>query len=473
MGNLLLYDLERIPTLHPSAESFPMRTLKVKNYRAFGKDSQTARLAPLTLLVGENSTGKTSFMALIRAVADVAYADVAPDFKQPPYELGSFANIVHNHGDGGGVSGGFDASFTLPIKPRDGSTRREGDGNTVTFSVRFEELDGEPYPTYRRFAANGTWIEEQTGSQDHQFIVKYRLRDASGPETVNFFFDGGGRVLFPFHRLPSFLNNFYDVPSASADVLRDLLRDLPNAGPRGYGDERRPYASSPIRSRPQRTYDPGAPKRDPEGEHALALLARMSMSGGTEWESLKKAFRLFGHASGLFDAIEFRQLGDSDDGPFQLLVRSGTASERSPFRNLADVGYGVSQILPILTELLQPNAARMSLLQQPEIHLHPSAQAAIGTLFCSLAASGKQLIVETHSDHLIDRVRMSVRDGVSGIKAEDVSILYFERNDLDVKIHSISIDRQGNIIGAPEDYRRFFMEEVERSIGIRTIGSGS
>ena len=83
------------------------------------------------------------------------------------------------------------------------------------------------------------------------------------------------------------------------------------------------------------------------------------------------------------------------------------------------------------------------------------------------------MIVETHSDHLIDRVRMSIRDGVSGIKPEDVSILYFERDGLDVKIHSISIDREGNIIGAPEDYRRFFMDEVERSIGLRTLNGDS
>ena len=112
----------------------------------------------------------------------------------------------------------------------------------------------------------------------------------------------------------------------------------------------------------------------------------------------------------------------------------------------------------------------MFLLQQPEVHLHPSAQAALGTLFCSLATTGKQLIVETHSDHLIDRVRMSVRDGVSGLKPEDVSLLYFERNDLDVKIHSIHIDHAGNIKGAPEGYRQFFMDEVERSIGWQKLG---
>ena len=106
----------------------------------------------------------------------------------------------------------------------------------------------------------------------------------------------------------------------------------------------------------------------------------------------------------------------------------------------------------------------MFLLQQPEVHLHPSAQASLGSFFCSAAASGKQLIVETHSDHLMDRVRMDVRDGASKLNPEDVSILFFERNELDVRIHSLGIDEEGNVTGAPEGYRQFFMEEVRRSL---------
>ncbi len=51
--------------------------------------------------------------------------------------------------------------------------------------------------------------------------------------------------------------------------------------------------------------------------------------------------------------------------------------------------------------------------------------------------------METHSDHLMDRVRMDVRDGVSGLKPEDVSILLFERRGLDVRIHSLQIDKGG------------------------------
>ena len=98
----------------------------------------------------------------------------------------------------------------------------------------------------------------------------------------------------------------------------------------------------------------------------------------------------------------------------------------------------------------------MFLLQQPEVHLHPSAQAALGSLFCSIAGPDRQLVVETHSDYIIDRVRMDVRDKKTDLKPEDVSILYFERGESDVKIHSIRLDEHGNVLDAPDSYGQFF-----------------
>ena len=62
------------------------------------------------------------------------------------------------------------------------------------------------------------------------------------------------------------------------------------------------------------------------------------------------------------------------------------------------------------------------------------------------------MIVETHSDYILDRVRMDVRDGVCGLKPEDVSILFFERQGLGVTIHSIRLDEEGNVLDAPPGY---------------------
>jgi len=182
------------------------------------------------------------------------------------------------------------------------------------------------------------------------------------------------------------------------------------------------------------------------------------------WEALRKALERFGREAGLFDEITVKPLGKRGSEPFQMHVRKFGRRAKGPLRNLVDVGYGVSQALPVITELFRDERTPMFLLQQPEAHLHPSAQAALGTLFCQVANWRRQLVVETHSDHLLDRVRMDVRDRVGKLQPEDVSILFFEREDLDVQIHSLRLDAEGNVVGAPPSYRRFFMEESRRSL---------
>ena len=227
--------------------------------------------------------------------------------------------------------------------------------------------------------------------------------------------------------------------------------------------EPHPFASAPVRSKPRRTYDPARATPDPEGDYVPMYLAETLIGDGRKWETLKGRLERFGKASGLFDEISINRFGDSG-GPFQLQFRKYAGDERGPRHNLIDVGYGVSQALPLLTELLREDAPGMFLLQQPEVHLHPKAQAELGSLFCQLAGTERQFIVETHSDHLMNRVRMDVRDRVCPLKPDDVSILYFERAGHDVSIHSIRIDEDGNIVGAPDSYRAFFMEESKRTI---------
>ena len=185
------------------------------------------------------------------------------------------------------------------------------------------------------------------------------------------------------------------------------------------------------------------------------------------WGRLKEDMESFGRISGLFDEISVKQLGRSEGGPFQLEVsKHGKHGKhrKGAKRNLIDVGYGVSQILPVLMEMFRPGGAQLMLFQQPEVHLHPSAQAALGTLFCRTAAAGRQLIVETHSDYIVDRILLDVRDKRAKLRPDDVSVLYFEREDTGVLIHSLGIDGEGNVVDAPEGYRSFFKDELNRII---------
>ena len=449
-----------------------MNEIRLKNFRCF-REEQTARLAPLTLLVGENSTGKTSFLAMIRALWGIASGFRVPDFKEDPYDLGSFDEIAHYRGGRGGRSGTFEAGFSSGSRRKPGLI---GGKRSYQLEVTFGKKGAIPIPVRRYITRGDVWIDELS-EKGQPYVLRvgtsrgsWELQDA---DEFSAEFDTERVSILPFIHFPRMATSrgdgeetIFTPLSGSPDFGSEeqkLLLNLASFGFRFAGG-RRPFASAPVRSKPRRTYDPSRPIPDPEGDYVPMYLANLYFQDREAWVSLKKRLEDFGKAAGLFDEISIRPLGKRNSEPFQVQVRKFGGRLKGPRRNLIDVGYGVSQVLPIVTELLYDDAPEMFLLQQPEVHLHPSAQAALGSLFCQVAAAGRQLVVETHSDHLMDRVRMDVRDGVSALKPEDVSILYFERKDLDVDIHSIRIDEEGNILDAPDGYRAFFMEETARSL---------
>ena len=230
------------------------------------------------------------------------------------------------------------------------------------------------------------------------------------------------------------------------------------------------FSTSPVRSRPKRTYDPTREFDDPEGSDVPMYLMRIEATEKKNWEELKTQLVEFGRNSELFENIDVKNLGRSLGAPFQLQIKV-----RGPKANIVDVGYGVSQILPILVQILNPSVSKndqhttqssISLLQQPEIHLHPKAQAELSSLLAKLAnRSNRSFIAETHSDYMIDRARIDIIRG--NIRPEDVSLIYFEPKRNIVKVHNISFDKMANMIGVPSHYGQFFLKESKRLLGFK------
>ena len=459
-----------------------MDEITLKNFRCF-REEQTARLAPLTLLVGENSTGKTSFMAMIRALWDAAYRRTDPDFKEEPYDLGSFDEIAHHRGGRGGRAETFEVGFADRLREtRTGRTLKVAKDRPYRFDVKFERDGTASVPVSRRFSCDDAWIGEDLKYDDWPPVILLGTPNGNWVGEIN---PDSDYEASPFGVDPDSLDDrLGSEPPTDEDWERFQRLSRIFAEVREFGRRTpRPYASAPVRSKPQRTYDPARPTRDPEGDYIPMYLAEIFFQNKGEWNYFKGALEEFGQESGLFDEISVKSFGRKASEPFQVQIRKFSGKVKGPQRNLIDVGYGVSQVLPIVTELLRGNTfmellrgtpPSIFLLQQPEVHLHPSAQAALGSFFCQVAKSERQLVIETHSDHLLDRVRMDVRDGdgTTALKPDDVSILFFERKDLDVRIHSLRIDEEGNIEGAPDGYRNFFLEETARSLWKRqSIGT--
>ena len=112
--------------------------------------------------------------------------------------------------------------------------------------------------------------------------------------------------------------------------------------------------------------------------------------------------------------------------------------------------------------MYRQQAGATFLLQQPEVNVHPSAQARLAQM---MAESPHRFVIETHSDHLIDRFRICVMEEM--LAPDELRIAYFQREPEReaASIYNISVDEAGNLDGAPAGYRTFFMDEADRLLG--------
>ena len=122
-----------------------------------------------------------------------------------------------------------------------------------------------------------------------------------------------------------------------------------------------------------------------------------------------------------------------------------TTSDISP----VNVGFGIPHVLPIIVELLIAQPGDLVALENPESHLHPRGQVAIARLIAKTAARGVQVICESHSDHVINGVRLAVKQGV--LDAGELLVSYFDKDEYqDTRIHHIEVDSKGALSSYPD-----------------------
>lgn len=443
-----------------------IKKLIIEDVRCFA-GRQEFNIRPLTFLVGENSTGKSTvlgcFDALHRFTSVETYGSDL-DFNVEPYQMGVFADIVRR-------SAPKKKSFRLGFEFRPGNGR-EKVKHFLTLTEK--EKGSEPIVQAQKaifpssevvFVGEKSEIEwpDKSSSPRREFEVinfsendgckKFRVRVIAPFLGTSIFKTlGYARRIFQEGRknLSATEKEFHRWLINAWDPLRQKWYD-------SYGE--RSYSFAPIRSKPQRTYDPLKATMSPEGSDVPMVLMNMFRANEKAWKELKGRLVKFGVASGLFADIDVRRLGRSMGDPFQLQIKV-----KGPKANMIDVGYGVNQLLPILVRVFNAPPRVTFLMQQPEVHLHPRGQAELSSLLIDLARQMKhKFIIETHSDHMVDRARIEIMK--KRISPEDVSLLYLEPTGNSVKVHNIQFDEQANLLGAPGSYREFFLRESDKLLG--------
>lgn len=146
-------------------------------------------------------------------------------------------------------------------------------------------------------------------------------------------------------------------------------------------------------------------------------------------------------------------------GAVSMLALQFRLNYTGEWRHPANVGYGLSYSFPILVALLAAEAGDIVVIDSPEAHLHPQAQSRMGQMLATFASTGVQLIVETHSDHVLNGIRLATYDKV--ISADDLSLLFFSGSSIDG--HGVTrpqINQDGRI----DEWPAGFFDQSEKDI---------
>ncbi len=413
--------------------------LSLQDVRCFA-EPQEVELGKVTLLVGENNTGKSTFLGCYAAFARLAsFCDLrdpstgrSGTFDQPPYDLGDFSTIARDGAEAFVLDGTFDARLQTRVRFAFGA--RQGHPSERSAEIHFRDSSG----TSRRLAVDREPGPPETWRFDaDDFSFAIRQAELCYREISTWLSEAVRRGRLPFEGDPT---TYRKRLQAAADAKRQALFARLTNFLRTMPFDAEPIAVESLPpDLPPRTW------RYPE-----------SPLGTVGAEPLRSALSRNGARLGLFSSIDIRQ--DPGTQSFEVRIMQ---SER--WRNLVHVGYGVHAILGLLRAMDDNLPPTVILLQQPEVHLHPSAQAELAQM---MAESPHRFVIETHSDHLIDRFRICVMQGV--LPPEALRIAYFQRNPdhNESKIHNICVDRDGNLAGEPPEYGTFFMQETNRLLGV-------
>jgi len=467
----------------------------IHNFRSF-RDTGRIFLAPVTCLVGRNSSGKSS---IIHALTLLRQSNEYPalgtrvpqlNLNGPLIEAGDYKDLISDHDPQLPLSFVFYLSLA-PFVPHP-------EGRDPTSLV---ELDiPRPYERGRLgFGLRYLPVSERpVKSVDAAIELQFLPQPPFGPTLSRLVIGIAdfGKATFvrtsAGQRVQHWRSYFEGLPSQSLELLFPRASFFPylnqrnrrTSVSRGQSQVRRfiNYAHigfseianflteakmvGPFRTPPARRYSFtgfGAVDTGTSGQRAIDLLITERLLRHPGGEHLRTAISYWLKRLGLARAIDVKNLARRSN-IFEILI-SGAGGV--PTANFADVGFGISQVLPVLVQGFLVRKGGTFIVQQPELHLHPDAQAELGDFFLYLASQGINCIVETHSEYILVRFRRRLaereRPELIGLPNErpgkprrpsrrDLSVLHVSQDHAGAHLRRISIDRAFQFQDLPKGF---------------------
>ena len=398
--------------------------LSAQNFKSW-EDTGKLQIAPLTGFFGANSSGKTSILQTLLMLKQTV--------ERPPNW-----NEVIDFGDEGSLVnlGGFDD--LIHLHKRD---------STLQISVSwqfFEKLSIESIEGADTLSFDLSILKNENSIfgvsfnyriDDQNFRVNssdQRLWDVSIPGLLSY-----AESLFRCYGIYDAPLDVWQLFSPLQTRFENLFRSIRYLGPlREY--PRRHYAW-------QGKHSPGV------GQHGEDMVTAI-FSGRIQLRSLDEQIPKWLQRLDLIDSYRLNPISGSEKD-YEFLVRK---YKGGPEVRLTDVGFGVSQVLPVLVLCYYVPEGSILILEQPEAHLHPKVQSELADLLIEVVKNRKlQIILESHSEHLL--IRLMRRIAEEQISADDTAFYFCEMNEGISEIERLDVDDYGNITNWPQN---FFGDEM-------------
>ena len=402
--------------------------ITVGGYKSIAQE-QSIEIRPLTILAGANSSGKSSIMQpllLLKQTLEAPYDPGALLLNGPNVKITSVDQI-----------------FTKQNNARTSPTFHVGvemDGKSVT--THFRKPTGKTIDVQSMTEARGkksnTFKVGMTSEQISK-LAPLEIKKLMGGADGLSVFHNQGKPVFSISRSRCFLEPMMKVGSIAfrfsplADAVGTSIRGLIHL--------------PGLRGNPARTYPLGAAGKDYLGSFDFYVASII-----TQWQSSKdvslEILRGYLTRLGLTNDVLAEPVNDTQ---VELRVGRTLNSDKGDVVSIADVGFGVSQTLPVLVALLAAKPGQLVYLEQPEIHLHPRAQTAMAQVLANAAMRGVRVVAETHSSLLLLGIQTLVAEGK--LPPELVKLHWFERGDDGATtIRSADLDEGGRFGDWPEDF---------------------
>lgn len=394
-----------------------IKKVSIENFKCF--KAVDLDLGKLTLLTGANSSGKSSILySILGALQSGEFPyQFSPNGKY--VNMGNFRDISYKHLKDNIIKIGINIV----------EDKKEGSLYTL-----WEEDKVRKLPSLNRLRWETAWYELDIVKGDKYTVHLKKLDEPIKKNSFNF--DDFDQIL----KLTALEND---------DFTYDTFQDLEIVISRL--DDRINFINS-FRLFPERTYYETTKTDLTVGKFGEDYVNQIILWETQKAKEYKELVNIMKELS-LMEEIKSRRL---DGGRFELVVK---VNKNSVPASLNDVGFGISQFLPIIVADLQLGKESTLFVAQPEIHLHPSVQAEFGSYMVNrIKDSKKNYIIETHSEYLLNRIRLAIVKGE--IPKEDVKIYYLQNDGEDTQTHPLEFTTDGRILDAPEDFFKTYQMDV-------------